>query len=133
MILGAEYQVRGGGDGVEYFSYQWLQYVEKQRRIGYVSFPLLFKYRAGQNKVTPYVVSGPSLGYPITDSWGPNWENPWVLGATIGGGVELSGLMPTILMVDIRYSLDLTRTFQVAEDGVDIQSNAIDVGIGVGF
>ncbi len=134
LILGAEYQLRGVGTAVEYFSYQYLERVRRERKIGYIAVPLLLKYRAEGETVTPYVLSGPYLGCPVLDSYGESVSSDsWVVGATIGGGMEIHGLLPTTMMVDVRYMHDLTDTYQIWEDGVDVKGNAFDFGIGVAF
>ena len=122
--------MRGGGEAVKYFSYQFLETYEIQRRIGYFTIPLLLKYRSEWGRVNPYVLSGPTLSYPITD---PSHFYPSVLGATLGGGLEVTGLTPFTVLIDIRYSYDLTHTFNDWADDIDVKSNAIDFGIGLGF
>lgn len=58
ILLGVEYQVRGGGDGVQLDNIGILD--ESQRRIGYISFPMLLKYRSERSTISPYIISYPN-------------------------------------------------------------------------
>jgi hypothetical protein len=111
---------------------------------------VLGKIRFVNYVISPYIIAGPRLdilaGREIV------LETPIYLayqgfadlvgGITIGGGVELTRIAARSIILEIRYNIDLNRSYYMVWPepiegflyfGEEFSNESIDVSIGVGF
>lgn len=121
-------------------------------RLDYLALPVLAKVRHVDAKATGYLLAGPRLDLLIhrkAGRWGlpdRTLDSPmaagfrsWAAGGVVGAGVEIEGLLPTVLIAELRYSLDVTdsmrRSGQRRQDGtaVAVWRSAFAFSVGLLF
>ncbi len=107
-------------------------------RLSYLSIPILAKFNIQTGSVSPYVIAGPRgdflLSYrdfQIHPGMYPVYGKfkKTMLGWSMGAGLETGSLLPVNLLIELRYNLDFSDSYN---DGlVKMRNNALDVWLGV--
>lgn len=110
------------------------EYININNRLNYLSISLLAKYKYHLELFTPYIILGPEYNYLLSKQIDQGFEivydkfrkNLW--GFTVGVGSEIK-LMPFNLLIEYRYSRDLTNNYELST--IDIKSYSHTFLIGV--
>jgi len=128
------------------------QTVRANTRLDYLTIPVLAMLEYDFTAMQLYAMAGPRLDVLIGREAGvfefqsapidqlesdvvSGYTSP-VLGATVGFGASTSKLLPGQLLVEARWALDVTESFETemfVDAPRDVRNNAAVVMIGVGF
>ena len=103
-------------------------FVESDSHIGYLSVPLFLKLRHVSEKATGYALAGTALDLVLHRSVGVldyadggeeslfvREVNSWALGGTVGVGLEVSTLLPWVVLVEARYYWEVTDALSASD------------------
>jgi hypothetical protein len=103
-------------------------------RLDYISIPVFAKLSLSEKVLSPYIICGPRcdflLGYKANISSRSTMYDEFkkaILGASIGGGLELHA--PIGLLLEARYNFDLVNSYK--SGSFTVRNNAFDVWVGV--
>lgn len=107
-------------------------------RLDYLSVPILGKATLQLGSLSPYVLAGPRvdflLGYESDlNSYNTLFEkyDNTAFGATVGAGIQFDSILPLPVVLEARYNLDITKSFENAV--VKASNNSVDLWLGVAF
>ena len=108
----------------------------RDKRLDYLSIPILAKTSVPFGNVTPYILIGPRidflLGYRdefiVGNSIYQDFKKT-MFGGTIGTGFALADLLPTTISVEFRYNIDLGDSYDTSL--LKVRNNAYDIWVGV--
>lgn len=105
-------------------------------RIDHIALCVLAKARVSRSVVSPYVMVGPRFDHVL--GWNHNgWTNLFdhidkdIAGLTFGGGTELARIIPLNMLVEFRYDIDLSDSYD--DHTVTVRKNSFGAWLGVGF
>jgi Outer membrane protein beta-barrel domain len=127
------YDMNGNTTGTENISYS----------LNYIETSVLGKFFLNTKYVNPYLSLGPVWGFYTgysVSSDGPNIDlyknnvvledlKPQVLGLLIGAGSELKNILPVLLIIEIRYNLDLTNSF--SNGNIKFSNKLLEFNLGI--
>jgi len=107
-------------------------------RLDYISIPVLAKGRLDLGSVSPYALAGVRFDFLVGyESDGGVFDEVYsafddaTVGASVGAGVEFAELLPTGLIVEFRYNMDLDDAYST--DQLKVSNNSYDIWLGVTF
>lgn len=109
-----------------------------EHKLSYLNLSLLGKIKYEFANFTPYIIGGlktdyqlssdlndPDLGYVASETTSQIW------GAVIGGGIEITNLLPVSILGEFRCEFDFNKLY--TEDRFQFKSNTIEFRLGVKF
>ena len=106
------------------------------RRLDYLSIPLLFKAFTPLGSVTPYVIVGPRLdillGYRDESAFGNSVFQDFTktsFGGSVGAGFDVTDVFPVTFSVEFRADVDFGDSYNT--ELLKIRNNAYDIWVGV--
>ena len=112
--------------------------VTEKNRLDYLSIPVLVKLTLPSAIVHPYLLAGPRIDCFLSYQSDDNLLNPFYddfkkteIGASFGGGIELSTILPVGVLIEARYNLDLQDSY--SSNNWKVRNNSFDIWLGVTF
>ena len=110
------------------------KYIDVNNRLNYLSISLLAKYKYNLELFTPYIIFGPEYNYLLSKQIYQGFEiiydkfrkNLW--GFTVGVGSEIK-LLPINLLIEYRYSRDLTNSYELSTIDIKNYSHTFLIGV----
>ncbi len=140
LLTQVEYAQKGMGMDIAYTnaSGDLVQRTTEYSRLDYLSIPLLGKAMLPAGSMSPYLLAGPRvdffLGYGEDQTEFPVLFDRFkktVLGGTFGAGIQFDGLLSIPIVLEARYNLDFTDSFE--GEVVKVHNSAFDLWLGVAF
>jgi hypothetical protein len=110
----------------------------RDKRLDYLSIPILAKALIPFGIVSPYILVGPRfdilLGYRDEFIVGTSIYQDFkktMFGGTIGAGFDLTDLLPAKISVEFRYNGDLSDSYDTSL--MKVRNSAYDIWVGVAF
>jgi hypothetical protein len=106
---------------------------EIKSRFHYLSMPVLIKFSPDLWVVRPFIAAGPSLEYLVSHPQSPTYDqfNRAEIAGTISVGAELSLGFIHALSGEVRYTQELTNSFQ--NESVTVKTSTLAFLLGVSF
>jgi hypothetical protein len=108
----------------------------RDKRLDYLSIPILAKASIPFGIITPYILIGPRvdilLGYHDEFIVGTSIYQDFkktMFGGTVGAGLGLANLLPTTISVELRYNFDFSDSYDTSL--LKVHNNAYDVWVGI--
>jgi hypothetical protein len=105
-------------------------------RVDYLSVPALMKVRFQFSMITPYVLAGPRLdillGYQSDEGVFNALYDQFTtlaLGGSVAVGVQIESLLPVPLLIEARYNVDFTNSYET--NLLIVRNRAFDFWLGV--
>jgi len=110
------------------------EYVNVNNKLNYLSISLLAKYKYHLGLFTPYIILGPEFNYLLSKTIDKGFaivydqfrKNLW--GFTVGVGSEIK-LLPINLLIEYRYSRDLTNSYELSTIDIKNYSHTFLIGV----
>jgi len=134
-VTGLNYEEKG-------FRYQeYDQDVAVHSRYSYLSMPITLRYSLRRGFIRPYVLAGPRLDFftgSTDDIWGVASDyNDFVLGLSLGGGIEFWSDRSKSIFIECVYNHDFSdacETVPLDPGSVAIIRNkTYNISLGIGF
>ncbi len=109
----------------------------QNNRVSYLSLPVFAKLTPINTPVRPFLLAGPRIDYlagkEIEDVGLGLYDHlkTWVLGYTMGVGLESNKLFGVNITLEARYNGDITNSFHGS--GIEIFNKAFDFWLGIGI
>ena len=146
FITGVDYLQRGFIEEMAEMNNNgdFIQQIEANTRLDYISIPFCAKIQMPLDGVTPYIVAGPRIDFLINRSKGvfrfssatinselaSNYSSQDV-GGTIGFGIETDQLLALPVLLEVRYGFDIASSFEAT--ALEAYNNAVDIVLGIKF
>jgi hypothetical protein len=105
-------------------------------RLDYLSVPILLKLRLQSSVITPYLLAGPRLDILMSYQSDEGVLNSLydqfkktTLGGSVGVGVQIQSLLPVTILVEGRYNIDLSDSYET--NLLKVRNNSFDFWLGV--
>jgi hypothetical protein len=138
LMTQVEYVQKGMGMDVAsgYSSGDVVERTTEYSRLDYLSVPILGKATLPAGSLSPYFLAGPRvdffLGYTTDQTGFPVLYDQFkktVLGATLGAGLQIDALLSIPIVIEARYNLDITNSFE--GEVVKVHNDSFDLWLGV--
>jgi hypothetical protein len=113
-------------------------YPPMHNRVSYLSLPIFAKVTPINTLVRPYLLIGPRIDYLVGKEIEDiglgvvyNHLKTWVLGYSIGVGLESHNLFGVNISLEARYNRDITNSAHGG--GIEVFNKAFDLWLGVGI
>lgn len=110
------------------------EFININNRLNYLSLSLMGKVKYKLELFTPYIVLGPEYNYLLSKQIEQGFEIVYdkfkkdIFGFTVGIGSEIK-LLPVNIIVEYRYSKDLTNNYDSATIDIKNYSHTILIGV----
>lgn len=139
IVSQIEYMQRGIGEEIAITgpsSPTILRTEVRDKRLDYLSIPILAKASVLFGNVRPYVIVGPRVDFLLAyrdefivgNSIYEDFKKA-MFGGTVGTGFELVNLMATTISVEFRYNIDLGDSYDTSL--LKVRNSAYDIWVGV--
>ena len=123
----------------------FIQNVDANTRLDYLSVPLLIKFKYSRIKPEPYFLFGPRIDYLMNKRNGvfhftevdfksqfADHLDKFIIGGSLGAGFRLPKIYRLNTFLEFRYNFDYSDSYSKIEE-ITVKNNSYDVGLLIAF